>query len=94
MLQRSGKCGASNGKNYSILTNLSHQPDRYQTALLLHSVGPECLRVYSMKFATEADTSVKCSVIIDKFNTHFLGESREFFLDLDLDVYDAGPSWA
>ncbi|XP_041472606.1 uncharacterized protein K02A2.6-like [Lytechinus variegatus] len=52
--------------------------DLSQTALL-HSVGPECLRIYNgMKFATEAD-SFKCSVTMDKFNTHFLGESREFF---------------
>ena len=39
--------------NYTILTNLSKQPDRYQTALLLHSVGQDCLRVYNgMKFAS------------------------------------------
>ncbi|XP_003729725.2 uncharacterized protein K02A2.6-like [Strongylocentrotus purpuratus] len=65
--------------NYTILTNLSKQPDRYQTALLLHSVGQDCLRVYNgMKFANAAE-SVKCSVILDKFDKHFLGESREFF---------------
>ena len=66
-------------ENYSILTNLSNQPDRYQTALLLHSVGPECLRVYNgMKFDNDAE-SLKCSVIMKKFDAHFLGESREFF---------------
>ena len=65
--------------NYSILTNLSSQPQTYQTALLLHCLGPDGVRVYNgLKFADE-DESKLCRAILDKLNLHFLGETREFF---------------
>ena len=65
--------------NYAILTNLSCQPQAYQTALLLHCLGPDGVRVYNgLKFANEDESKV-CLVILDKLNLHFLGETREFF---------------
>ena len=62
--------------NYCVLTNLSSQPETYQTALLLHSIGPDGVRIYNgMKFSNDTD-SKKCSVILEKLGSHFLGESK------------------
>ena len=65
--------------NYAVLTNLFSQPESYQTALLLHSIGPDGVRIYNgMKFVDEEE-SKNSSVILTKFGLHFLGERREFF---------------
>ncbi|XP_011674436.2 uncharacterized protein K02A2.6-like [Strongylocentrotus purpuratus] len=65
--------------NYCVLTNLSSQPEEYQTALLLHSIGPDGVRIYNgMKFASDED-SKKCHLILEKLDSHFLGERKEFF---------------
>ncbi|XP_038055804.1 uncharacterized protein K02A2.6-like [Patiria miniata] len=65
--------------NYCVLTNLASQPEAYQTALLLHSIGTEGVRIYNgMKFDNPADNQI-CSKILEKFDSHFLGQRQEFF---------------
>ena len=65
--------------NYCVLTNLASQTESYQTALLLHSIGTEGVRIYNgMKFDDAADMQI-CSKILEKFDSHFLGQCQEFF---------------
>ena len=62
-----------------MLTNLSTQPEEYQKALLLHSLGPEGVRLYNgMSFSTGEDSG-KVSIILRKLDEHFLGVRREYF---------------
>ena len=66
--------------NYCVLTNLSSQPESYQTALLLHSPGPDGIRIYNgMKYSSVAEVQeVQCHTR-QAHGQHFLGERREFF---------------
>ena len=66
-------------ENYCVLTNLGSQDEGYQKALLLHSLGPEGVRIYNgMSFSVDEDSN-KASVIISKLDSHFLGARREYF---------------
>ena len=64
--------------NYLILSGLDSKPDRYATALLLHSIGKDALRVYNgMQFDDE--DSDNPAIITAKFDDYVLGETKEFF---------------
>lgn len=66
-------------ENYCVLTNLGSQDEGYQKALLLHSLGPEGVRIYNgMSFSGNEDSN-KASVIMSKLDGHFLGARREYF---------------
>lgn len=66
-------------ENYGVLTDLASQPEPYQTALLLHCLGPEGVRIYNgLKFNTEDEGKI-CTLILQKLDLHFLGVTREFF---------------
>ena len=64
--------------NYLIVSGLDSKPDRYVTALLLHSIGKDALRVYNgMQFDDEDRDNP--AIIIAKFDEYVLGETKEFF---------------
>ena len=64
--------------NYLIVSGLDSKPDRYVTALLLHSIGKDALRVYNgMQFDDEDRENP--AIIIAKFDDYVLGETKEFF---------------
>ena len=42
-------------KNYVIISNLDAQPQKYQTAMFLNSIGTEALRVYNGFSFTESE---------------------------------------
>jgi len=66
-------------ENYVILSRIDTQSDQYQSALFLHSIGPDAMKVYNgMKFSDDEDKH-NISDIIDKFDSHFLGDTKEFF---------------
>ena len=53
--------------NYPIVSGLDSKPDRYVTALLLHSIGKDALRVYNgMQFDDEDRDNP--AIIIAKFD--------------------------
>ena len=64
--------------NYLIVSGLDSKPDRYVTALLLHSICKDALCVYNgMQFDDEdRDNPEK---IIEMFDEYVLGETKEFF---------------
>ena len=42
--------------NYLIITGLDKETDEYKVALLLHSIGPDSLKIYNgMKFSSDDD---------------------------------------
>ena len=66
-------------ENYVIISGIDSQPPEYQTALFLHSIGADAMRIYNgLKFGTGENRQSPVD-IINKFNSHFLGETKEFF---------------
>lgn len=69
--------------NYLIVSGLGLKEKKYITALLLHCIGKEALRVYNaMTFITDgprAEDKEDPDTIIKKFDEHFLGITKEFF---------------
>ena len=69
------------------MSGLDTKPDRYLTALLLHSIGKDALRVYnSMPLSDEEKNNP--AKIIDKFDEYILGETREFFERFQFNRYN------
>ena len=66
-------------ENYLIITGLDQKPDRYISALLLHCVGKDALRVYNGFTFDSEDDKHKPDIIIDKFDEYVLGATKEFF---------------
>ena len=68
-------------QNYVIISGLEEKDNKYKSALQLHSLGIEALRIYNgMKFdATKQEDKENPDHIIAKFDTHFIGETKEFF---------------
>ena len=65
--------------NYVIISGIDSQPDQFQSALFLHSIGADAMRIYNgMKFSEDEDRH-KIDDILRKFDSHFLGETKEFF---------------
>ena len=66
-------------ENYVIISGIDSQPPEYQTALFLHSIGADAMRIYNgLKFGI-GDNRQSPVDIINKFNSHFLGETKEIF---------------
>ena len=60
--------------NYSIITNLDAQEVKYKTALLLHTLGDEALKVYNgFHFQTPEDQRT-ITEIMEKFDSFAVGE--------------------
>ena len=64
---------------YTTLTDLSKQPDRYQVALLLHSLGDDALRVYNGFTFHTPDDQRTVEEIIEHFDTYATGEVNETY---------------
>ena len=70
-------------KNYVIISNLDSQPQKYQTAMFLNSLGTETLRVYNGFSFTEAEGGEddrKVDQIIKKFDPHIVGQLNETYV--------------
>ena len=65
--------------NYSIITYLSRQSLQYQTALLLHKLGDEALKVYNgFQFSTPEDERTPTE-IMQAFDKYTIGETNEMY---------------
>ena len=70
-VQENWKLFKQKWQNYAILTKLQEKPREYQTALFLHTLGREALKVYNgFKFET-AETNRTVDEIIKKFDAFF-----------------------
>ena len=69
--------------NYLIVSGLRLKEKQYVTALLLHCIGREALRIFNaMTFVTDGPNPEDTNdpdTIIKKFDEHFLGITKEFF---------------
>ena len=76
--------------NYAIITDLNSQLEEFKTALLLHSLGPDAIRVYNrMKFEPAEQQITKA--ILNRFDAKFLGETRELFERFKFNKRDQEP---
>ena len=65
-------------ERYILLSGVDKQEKKFQSALLLHSIGPDSVRIYNgMSFGEDEDKDDP-SVLMKKFDVHFLGEARDF----------------
>lgn len=65
--------------NYAIITYLARQPVQYQTALLLHTLGDEALKVYyGFQFLTPEDERTPHE-IIQVFDKYAIGETNKTY---------------
>lgn len=65
--------------NYYIITRLDLQQQKYQVALLLHTMGDDALKVYNgFQFESDEDERT-CQEIIDKFDNFAVGEVNESY---------------
>lgn len=66
-------------ENYCTITGLLDQPEDYKSAMLLHSIGVDAMRIFNgLKFGEGEDRN-KMADVIKKFDQHFLGQTQEFF---------------
>ena len=65
--------------NYSIITNLSSQTEKYRVALFLHCIGTDTLKVYNgLDFENEEDKT-SLEKIMEKFEQYTFGETNETY---------------
>ena len=65
--------------NYAIITYLTRQSLQYQTALLLHTLGDEALKVYyGFQFSTPEDERTPTK-IMQAFDKYAIGETNETY---------------
>ena len=65
--------------NYAIITYLMRQSLQYQTALLLHTLGDEALKVYyGFQFSTPEDERTPTK-IMQAFDKYAIGETNETY---------------
>lgn len=65
--------------NYAIITYLDRQPVAYQTALLLHTLGDEALKIHNgFQFATPEEQRTTAE-IIQSFDNYAVGEVNETY---------------
>ena len=65
--------------NYAIITYLTRQSLQYQTALLLHTLGDEALKVYyGFQFSTPEDERTPTE-IMQAFDKYAIGETNETY---------------
>lgn len=79
-------------ERYLLLSGASTQPNAYIKALLLHSLGPECVKIHDGFVFTEGQDRDDPQVLITKFNEHFEGGSRDFIERLKFYRRQQGPS--
>ena len=62
-----------------VIIYLNRQPVAYQTAVLLHTLGDEALRVYNgFQFITPVDQRIPLEVI-QAFDRYSVGETNEMY---------------
>lgn len=66
-------------KNYSLISHLDQQPRDYQTALFLHCVGTEALKIYNGFVYSEEEDKTDLPTVIKKFDQHIIGDTNETF---------------
>ena len=65
--------------NYAIITYLTRQSLQYQTALLLHTLGDEALKMhYEFQFSTPEDERTPTE-IMQAFDKYAIGETNETY---------------
>ena len=62
-------------ENYAIITQLSKQPEDYQVALFLYSIGTEAVKTFNTFDLTEGDKKSLKS-IIEAFDKFAIGEKN------------------
>ena len=73
-VQENWKIFKQKWNNYAVITNLEAQTRQYKTALLLHTLGDEALRIYNgFQIATPEDDR-RIVQIIEKFDDFAIGE--------------------
>ena len=66
-------------ENYTIITELDKQEQKYQVALLQHTIGDDALRIYnSFTFETPSEQRT-IKEILEKFDTYAIGEINETY---------------
>ena len=65
-------------ENYAIITQLSKQPEDYQVALFLYSIGTEAVKTFNTFDLTEGDKKSLKS-IIEAFDKFAIGEKNETY---------------
>ena len=67
-------------ENYSVVSGLDQHADKkFVTAMLLHCIGKEALRIYNGMQFTASEDKNDCVVVLQKFHEHFIGQTKEFF---------------
>ena len=65
-------------ENYAIITELAKKDKPYQKAILLHTMGPEGVRIYNtITFGASEQDDVK--VIMKKMSEVIIGETNETY---------------
>lgn len=65
-------------ENYAILTQLSKQPEDYQVALFLYSIGTEAVKTFNTFDLTDEDKK-SLKAIIEAFDKFAIGEKNETY---------------
>ena len=66
-------------QNYATITQLQKQPDEYQVALFLHTIGDAALQIYNGFIFDTDDDSLSVADILAKFDSFAIGEINECY---------------
>ena len=65
-------------QRYLLLSGSDRQPEQFQTAILLQSIGTEARKVYKGFVFTGTESKTNPDTLIKKYDEYFLSETRDF----------------
>ena len=65
-------------ERYLLLSDAKAQPDNFQAAVLLQSIGPEARKIYKGFMFSDGETKENPKTLIEKYDGYFLSETRDF----------------
>ena len=65
-------------ERYLLLSGAKAQPDNFQAAVLLQSIGPEACKIYKGFVFSDGETKDNPKTLIEKYDEYFLSETRDF----------------
>ena len=70
-------------ERYLLLSGANAQPDNFQAAVLLQSIGPEARKIYKGFVFSDGETKDNPKTLIEKYYEYFLSETLDFIERLD-----------
>ena len=65
-------------ERYLLLSGANAQPDNFQAAVLLQSIGPEARKIYKGFVFLDGETKDNPKTLIEKYDEYFLSETCDF----------------